>query len=89
MIGAIGYQQGRSGGLRIDPFPPGLVNRYVYSRRDRAVVVDETWDLSVSGCPMISVPWGEVANTVWPYWVRRVEMTQAEFAHSNVPPKLG
>ena len=42
--------------MRIDPFPPGLVNRYVYSRRDRTVVIDETWDVSVSGCPMIPIP---------------------------------
>ena len=72
--------------MRIDPFPPGLVNRYVYSRRDKTVVVDETWDISVPRCPMIPAPWGALA---WPYWVRRVEMTQEQYAHSDVQPLLG
>ncbi len=74
--------------MRIDPFPKGLVNRYVYSRWDRTVVVDETWDVSVSGCPMVPVPWAEMPPT-WPLWVRRVEMTQEQYAHSDVPPLLG
>lgn len=73
--------------MPIDLFPPGLVNRYVYSRRDRVVMVDETWDLSVAGCPMIPNPWGGVIS--WPYWVRRVEMTQEEFAQSDAQPKVG
>lgn len=64
--------------MRIDPHPPGLIRRHIYSRRDRVVIVDETWDVSVPGCPMIRVDWGAMA---WPYWLRRVEMTQAEFAN--------
>lgn len=74
--------------VRIDPFPPGLVNRYVYSRRDRVVVMEETWDVSTPGCPMVPVPFGQSAQ-VWPYWARRVEMTQEEFNHSDVQPLLG
>lgn len=69
--------------------PPGLTNRYVYSRRDRVVVVDETWDVSVSGCPMIPVPWGQHRTLVWPLWARRVEMTQEEFNRSDVQPLSG
>lgn len=65
----------------MDPSPPGLVNRYMYSRHDRRVVIDETWDVSVSGCPMIPIRRVEI------YRLRRADRRLRGF-HSHAANEI-
>ena len=51
----------------------GLVERKVMERTSQRVVVRETWDLSVPGCPMIPV------KGVLNYWTRDLLFTPEEY----------
>lgn len=63
--------------------PPGLVKREFFPVDMGRVVMNETWDISVPGCPMIQSPWHP--QTSHNLWVRQVTMTREEF-EQHFPP---
>ena len=61
--------------------PPGLLKTYIVHRDENQVIVNEEWDISVPGCPVIRNPWmtqGLSAPTTNHYIWQRV-LTPEEF----------
>ena len=65
--------------MTIDKYPPGLIKREAFQIPEGRWVVNEHWDISVPGCPMIRNPWfPQLGQTGSDYFRQRV-MTDAEY----------
>jgi hypothetical protein len=63
--------------------PPGLMSRIAFDSGNK-VVVDETWNIDVPGCPMIRNPWATISQPGNIY-VRRMELTPEEYSNLRIP----
>jgi hypothetical protein len=85
-----GWDSAVSVGLRnkatmmIDDHPPGLISRRAFPTNEGRVVVEEHWDISVPGCPMIRSPW-YMPSAPGNEFIRQVIMTEAEY-QAKLPP---
>lgn len=68
---------------------PGLLKAYIVHRDDSQVVVNEEWDISVPGCPMIRNTWAQqlgLAVQTGNHYIRQMVLTPREaeeyFGHS-------
>jgi hypothetical protein len=57
--------------------PPGLLKTYIVHRDENQVVLNEEWDISVPGCPMIRNPWGPQVPT--DHIINQMVLTPEEF----------
>ena len=69
----------------MDDRPPGLIYRFAFEPEPGRVVVQEHWDISVPGCPMIRNPWATQLDSGNNY-IRQVTMTADEYKAAK--PKL-
>lgn len=65
--------------MEINKRPPGLISRRVFPIDQGRVCVEEHWDLSVPGCPMIKNPWLPNPFQDHKNYIRQVTMTEAEY----------
>jgi hypothetical protein len=66
---------------------PGLIYRRAFPIDLGRIVVEEQWDISGPGCPMIKSPW--LGNfDEGPIFTRQVIMTESEYALAE-PPLFG
>lgn len=67
--------------MQIDPNPPGLICRRTFPINDGRWVLQEEWDISVPGCPMIQNPWlNSSLNAPQNIFIRQLEMSAEEYA---------
>lgn len=66
--------------MEIDANPPGLVGRRSFPIDGGRWVMEERWDISVPGCPMIRSPWLVGPFNDGPIFLRQVVMTAEEHA---------
>lgn len=64
--------------MKIDPNPPGLLSRRTFPIDRGRWVMQEEWDISVPGCPMIRSPWHSQLGMEGNKFIRQVEMTAEE-----------
>lgn len=64
----------------INPSPPGLLRTRTFPIDAGRWVLEETWDISTPGCPMIRSPWHGGLGMDGNLFVRQVVMTSAEHA---------
>lgn len=69
----------------MNPRPPGLMSREAFHIGTDVVIVDETWNIDVPGCPMIRNPWTASSQQVGSIFVRRLKMTENEFSSQEIP----
>lgn len=60
--------------------PPGLIHRRTFPIDRGRWVMEEKWDISVPGCPMIRSPWQPPPLHQGNIYIRQVEMTAEEHA---------
>lgn len=65
--------------MKIADNPPGLISRRMFPIDQGRVCVEEHWDISASGCPMIQNPWLPPLREGNNY-IRQVTMTEAEYS---------
>lgn len=65
--------------MEIDRNPPGLISRRAFRIPDNRWAVDEHWDISVPGCPMIRNPWLPHIGMEGNHYIRQIIMTDAEY----------
>lgn len=70
--------------MNIADQPPGLISRRAFPTDGGRIVIEEHWDISVAGCPMIRSPWHP--QLLGNEFIRRVTMTESEFR--MVKPQL-
>jgi hypothetical protein len=73
--------------MKIADFPPGLISRRALPIDQGRMVVEEHWDISVPGCPLVRSPWHSPLNPVADKYIRQVTMTAEEYA--ELQPALG
>lgn len=64
--------------MKIDPNPPGLLSRHTFQIDGGRWIMQEEWDISAPGCPMIRSPWHSPLGQEGNSFIRQVEMTDAE-----------
>lgn len=64
--------------MQIDDRPPGLLSRRMFPVDMGRVVVEEEWDVSAPGCPLIRNPWSQAPLEGHRYF-RQVKMTREEY----------
>lgn len=64
----------------IERDPPGLLSRRTFPIDGGRWMLEEEWDISVPGCPMIKNPWNPPMMWTGTKFIRRLEMTAEEHA---------
>jgi|GEM_PF-5916824 len=71
------------GGEGMSDQPPGLMSRIAFPIDHGRICVQEHWDISAPGCPMVRSPWhGQLGRG--DDYIRQVVMTQAEFLEAGI-----
>lgn len=77
--------------MKIADFPPGLISRRAFPIDQGRVVVEEHWDISVPGCPLIRSPWhGPLNQPLANKYIRQITMTAEEYMRKrNLSADMG
>ena len=62
----------------IDRNPPGLRSRRTFPINEGRWVLQEEWDISVPGCPMIKNPWQSPLQDHGNLYIRQVERGKSQ-----------